>query len=97
MSDAETNSEKPSERTHKLDDPRIVNRIVYALSIVCVLLLAADLLYHKHIHFKYENEWYNFEDWFGFFGFFGFIACVGLVLAAKLLRVVLKREEDYYD
>ena len=80
-----------------LDNPRNVSKIVYTLCAVCAVLVATDFIDYKHIHFKYENELYSFEDWFGFFGFFGFIACVALVLAAKLLRVVLKREEDYYD
>jgi len=86
-----------SEKKYWLDEKRNVNKIVYSLYAVCALLVAADLLYHKHIHFHYDNEQYNFEEWFGFFGFFGFIACVGLVLAAKVLRVVVKRGEDYYD
>jgi hypothetical protein len=81
------NSEK---KKYWLDDPRNVNKIVYTLYAICALLVLGDLLYHKHTHFE-------FEHWFGFFGFFGFVACVALVLAAKLLRVVLKREEDYYD
>ena len=75
-----------SERKHWLDDPRNVNKIVYTLYAVCALLVLADLLYVKDDHFE-------FERWFGFFGFFGFVACVGLVLAAKLLRVVLKRDD----
>ncbi|MBC8352389.1 MAG: hypothetical protein H8E66_10405 [Planctomycetes bacterium] len=79
-----------SDKKYWLDDPRNVNKIVYTLYAVCALLVLGDLLYHKHVHFE-------FEYWFGFAGFFGFIACVALVLAARLLRVVLKREEDYYD
>ena len=79
-----------SSKKYWLDDSRNVNKIVYSLYIVCALLVLADLLYDKHAHFDFEN-------WFGFSGFFGFVACVALVLTAKLLRVVLKREEDYYD
>ena len=86
-----------SEKKHRLDDPGNVNKIVYTLYAVCALLLAGDFFDYKHIHFKHDNELFNFEDWFGFFGFFGFVACVALVLAAKLLRVALKRKEDYYD
>ena len=81
---------QPAENKYWLDDPRNVNKIVYALYAVCALLVFVDLLSAKDDHF-------HFEQWFGFFGFFGFIACVGLVLAARLMRVVLKREEDYYD
>ena len=89
-----TSEEKQApEKSHWLDAPRNVNKIVFALYAVCALLVLADLFYHKHI----QNESYNFENWFGFFGFFGFVGCIGLVLAAKLMRVVLKRDEDYYD
>ena len=79
-----------TEKKYWLDNPRNVKTIVYSLYAVCALLMGADLLYHKHTHFDFEN-------WFGFFGFFGFIACVCLVVAAKGLRKLLKREEDYYD
>ena len=30
-------------------------------------------------------------------GIFGFVVCVGLVLGAKQLRKILKRDENYYD
>lgn len=61
-----------------------------AVWIVCVLLLAVEPLVHKHGEFR-------FEGWFGFHGFFGLAACVALVLAAKALRRILMRSEDYYD
>ena len=85
-----------AEKRYWLDDPKNVDKIVYGLYAVCALLLAVDLfdlfgvLYHKHTH-------YDFEHWFGFYGFYGLIGSVGLVLAAKLLRKVLMRDEDYYD
>jgi hypothetical protein len=73
-----------------LDEPRNVTGIFYALCAVCAALVAADLFYHKHIHFFWEN-------WTGFHGFFGFLGCVFLVLAAKQLRKILMRGEDFYD
>ena len=79
-----------SEKKYWLDAPGNVNKIVYGLYATCALLVLIDGFYHRHVHFAVEQ-------WFGFFGFFGFAACVGLVLAAKVLRVVLMREEDYYD
>ena len=79
-----------TEKKYWLDDPRNVKKIVYTLYAVCTLLVGADSFYHKHTHFYFEN-------WFGIFGWFGFTACVGLVLAAKVMRKLLKREEDYYD
>ena len=79
-----------SEKKYWLDDSRNVKKIIYALYAVCALLLLADLTYHKHTHFDVEGRW-------GFFGLFGLVACVTLVLAAKGMRVLLKREEDFYD
>lgn len=92
------NPQKPSEpdpatqpeRSYWLDQPANVNKIVYLVCAICLLLVLGDLLYEKHPHFA-------FEEWFGFFGFFGFFACVFLVVAAKKLRTFLMRDEDYYE
>lgn len=54
------------------------------------LSLAAQVLVHLHGYF-------GFDEWFGFHAAWGFLTCVGMVLGAKLLGVVLKRREDYYD
>ncbi len=78
------------EKKYWLDDPRNVRKIYGGLWIVCWLLVAADLLYEKHIEFPIERVW-------GFFGFYGFVSCVLLVLAAKQLRKIVGRGEDYYD
>lgn len=73
-----------------LDDPCTVNRIVYGLYTLCGVLLLADLFYAKHPSFP-------FEGWFGFYAVYGFVASVALVLTAKQLRRLLRRDEDYYD
>ena len=57
---------------------------------LCVVLFAADFLYHKHAHF-------DFEQLPGFYGLFGLASYCGIVLTAKQLRKILKRDEDYYD
>lgn len=91
-----TPEKKPSEKRYWLDDPKNVDKIVYGLYAVCTLLVAVDLLdifgvlYHKHTH-------YAFEHWLGFYGFYGLFGSVGLVLAAKQLRKLVMRDEDYYD
>ncbi|MDX1578491.1 MAG: hypothetical protein R3266_08400 [Gemmatimonadota bacterium] len=73
-----------------LDSPRFGRRAYAVLCVICGGLLVADLLYHKHVH-------YDFEGWWGFFGFFGFVSAVALVVAAKWLRKILMRPEDYYE
>lgn len=72
-----------------VERPRNVTRIFRGLVLVCVAIGLADFLYHKHVH-------YDFEQWPGFYGVYGFVSCVGLVLLAKQLRRLIKRDEDYY-
>jgi len=79
-----------TEKKHVFDDPRNVKRVIRLLVGVCVVLMLADLFYVKQVH-------YGAERWFGFYGFYGFVGCVFLVLAAKELRKLVMREEDYYD
>ncbi len=81
---------KHTRRKYWLDEPRNRSRVFQALVVVCALLFAADLFYTKHA----ETE---VGGWLGFDGIFGFTACVGLVLAAKQLRRLVKRDEDTYD
>ena len=78
------------ERKYWLDDPRSVTLLVRILAIACLLLVVADLLYHKH------GE-YDWEMLFGFHGFFGFASFFLAVLAGKQLRKLLMRDEDFYD
>lgn len=43
-----------------------------------------------HVH-------YAAEDIVGAYGIYSFVSCVVLVLAAKALRKLLKRDEEFYD
>lgn len=77
-------------KKHWLDEKRNVAKIFWGLGLVCAGLGAADFFYDKQIHFEMEEVP-------TFFAIFGFVVCVGLVLGAKELRKVLKRDQDYYD
>jgi len=81
---------KQDEKKYWLDDPRNVTKVYYGVFVVCAISAAADLFYEKHVHFWWER-------WFNFYGFYGFVCCFLLVLAAKELRRVVMRDEDYYD
>lgn len=85
-----TDKKEEIHKTYWLDRPRNVDLLVYALVLVCALLVLADFFYEKKVHFA-------FEGWFGFFAWFGFTVCVALVLLAKEMRRLIKRDEDYYD
>jgi hypothetical protein len=78
------------DRKGLFDDPSNVNRIIKILIGVSALTVVADFFYHKHTA-------YHFQEWIGFDAVYGFVACVLLVLAAKQLRKLLMRPEDYYD
>jgi hypothetical protein len=80
----------PLERKYWLDRSENVTRLYRAVWGVGIALLVAELFFDRH-------EEFEFAVWFGFFALFGFVACVGLVLAAKALRRILMRPENYYD
>lgn len=75
---------------HFFDRPRNVKRMLRVFYAVCAGLLAADFLFHRHVT-------HAFESVPGFYALFGLAACVVLVLAAKEMRKVLMRGEDYYE
>ena len=72
-----------------VDRPGSAMKIVWALAVACLLLFLADFTYEKHGYFDVENIP-------GFFAGYGFVMFTGLILAAKGLRVLIKRREDFY-
>ena len=72
-----------------LDDMKNVNRIVYALYALCAVLFLLDFTYKKKTYFDVEYVP-------GFYALYGFFLCAALVVGAKMMRLVLKRREDYY-
>lgn len=66
---------------------RLIRRVLY---VACALLVAADFLVHRHISMPAERIPV-------FYVLYGFAALVGVVMAAKGLRLLVKRDEDYYE
>jgi len=54
------------------------------------LLLIVDFFITKHPHFPWEGAP-------EFYAVYGFVSCVALIFIAKLLRLLVRRDEDYYD
>ncbi len=74
---------------HLFDDPQRVRRLLRFFYGICTLLLAGDIVLHRHaVH--------PLEAIPMFYPVFGFVACVTLVLVARRLRTLLKRPENYY-
>jgi hypothetical protein len=66
---------------------KLIRRILYG---ACVVLVIADFLVHRHISTDVERVP-------AFYALYGFVALVGVVMAAKGLRRIVMRDEDYYD
>ena len=74
---------------HWLERPRTISWLWRGGIAVLALTVLADLLYEPHPHFVVDGI-------FGFHAFYGFVACVAMVLFAKVLGVLLKRDDTYY-
>ena len=72
-----------------LDDPANVRKVYVGLWLFGIAWLVPDLFLEKH-------EDVGFAASLAFYAVYGFVACVALVLAAKALRRILMRPEDYY-
>ena len=73
-----------------LDKPENKNRVIRYFFISLGILLIIDFFIHKHVEFPWESAP-------SFYAVYGFAACVSLIFIAKLLRRIVKRDEDYYD
>ena len=69
--------------------PATIRRLWWGLWIVLALTVAA------HFVIKVKG-YFGIDAWYGFGAAFGFLSCVLMVVVAKGLGVVLKRDQDYY-
>lgn len=88
--DTETQNENRNESGRKLDDPVTVKWVLRAFYAICALLFGLDFVIHRHVS-------HDMEGIPGFYAIYGFVGCVVLVLVARWMRVVLMRDEDYYQ
>ena len=72
-----------------LDKPKNRKRVLRYFFLSLALLLVIDFFIHKHAEFPWEAAPV-------FYAVYGFTACVSLIFIAKLLRFLVKRDEDYY-
>lgn len=72
------------------DKPQNVKRFLLLFYISLAVLLIADFFIHKHAYFPWEAK-------YSFFAVYGFVSCVLLIYIAKLLRLFIKKDEDYYE
>ena len=72
------------------DKTKYTHGLIYILYITCAALLLIDVLFARHGYFDSESAP-------GFYIVFGIVAYIVTIMAAKVLRKFVKRNEDYYD
>jgi uncharacterized membrane protein len=72
-----------------LDSKDFGSRVFWILVVLCAVVFALGFTFEAHGHFEAEHIP-------GFYALYGFIMFTALILAARLLRVFIKRPEDYY-
>ena len=58
--------------------------------VLLVFLVLVQLIFPIKGHFEVES-------WIGFGAWFGFIACILMILFSKILGLVVKKPENYYE
>ena len=81
---------KPKKEFDWFDRPESKRTLWVWLYAVCGLLVVPDFFTHRH-------EYFGFDGSFAFFALLGFVSCAVLILFSKLVGLVLKAREDYYD
>jgi len=75
---------------HWLSRPGTIRRLWVGFAVLLALTVVAQFV----IDIK---GYFGLDGWPAFGAVYGFGACVAMVLVAKMLGVVLKRPDDYYD
>ncbi len=74
---------------HWLVRPKTIKKLwIGGIALLVVMVLGT--LAHPHVYFGIEGT-------LGFFAWYGFITCVIMVIGAKVLGLIIKRGDDYYD
>ena len=71
------------------DKPGNVKKLLFVFYAALAVLLIADFFIPKHADFPWEAQ-------VNFFAVYGFVSYVGLIYISKVLRLFIKRKEDYY-
>ena len=75
---------------HWLARRETIRSLWIVFAVVLAATVIAELFVAHEAHFDVENV-------FGFNAWFGLLACAGLITFAKLLGVLLKRPDTYYE
>ena len=80
---------EPREDDAWLARPSTIRLLWRVFAVVLAASVAAQLLFKVKGYFAVDG-------WLGFSAVFGFLSCVAMVLFAKAMGWILKRDESYY-
>lgn len=78
------------EDMHWLVRPKTIKKLWIGGIVLLVAMVALGAFAHPHVYF-------GIEETFGFFAWYGFVTCVIMVIGAKVLGLMIKRGDGYYD
>ena len=73
------------------EKPANIRMMIIGLVVFCIGLFLAEFTYENH------HPHFDLENYKGFQALFGFVAFVVVVFLGMGLRLIIKRDEDYYD
>ena len=71
------------------DSPKSVHKLIVGLSVLCVFLFLMDFVWHRHTKVPGEG-------FYGFYAIAGFVSFTLIVLGARSLRTLIRRDETFY-
>ena len=80
---------KPNADDHWLARPTTIRLLWRVFAAVLALTVLTQIIIGV-------KGYFGVDGWFAFGAVFGFLSCLAMVLVAKGLGFVLKRNEDYY-
>jgi hypothetical protein len=77
-------------KKHWLVRPENILRLWIVFIAILIVCVAGDFFIHQHAYFGLDGT-------FGFYAWYGFVTCVLMIVVAKVLGILIKRPDNYYD
>ena len=82
--------QEKKQELHWIRRPRNIRRFWICGIIILTFVTIIDFFIPHQPHFGLDGT-------FGFYSWYGLLACAIMVVIAKILGLILKREDSYYD
>jgi len=79
------------------EKPASINLLIGGLVVACLALLVVELIFGGSFYDDHHPAHFPLENLFGYQALIGFVAFVVVVFLGTMLRLVIRRSEDYYD